>query len=139
HPLLFAACMLCLKKFELPVTSEIRCSSCNRDSQIVPRVRIPINIEDATGTIAAVVYSEDGEKHVSHTAAQLEDADAQGMDLLEKFKAEMKGTHVVAFVRSFQANGTTCYVVKMYVDAELPNYILPVSDESITQEFALKA
>ncbi|CAA0811536.1 Unknown protein [Striga hermonthica] len=134
----FGACMLCLKKFDPPVDSEIRCSSCNKDNQIVARARIPITIEDVTGTIAAVVYGEDGEKLISHTAAQLEDADAQGVDLLEKSRAEIKGTHGVAFVRSYQANGTAYAVVKLYVDAELADYILPVSDECITQESPLR-
>ncbi|CAA0842062.1 Unknown protein [Striga hermonthica] len=77
QPLWFAACSNCKKKFDLEVGSDIRCSSCDQQSQIVARARIPIYIEDETDTIAAVVYGDDAEELAGCTGAELKDAEEE--------------------------------------------------------------
>ncbi|CAA0806961.1 Unknown protein [Striga hermonthica] len=77
NSLWFAACSNCQNKFHLEVGSDMRCSSCNQQSQIVARARIPIYIEDETDTIAAVVYGDDAEELAGSTGAELKDTEEE--------------------------------------------------------------
>ncbi|CAA0824125.1 Unknown protein [Striga hermonthica] len=92
------------------------CSACNQQSEIIPRARIPIYIEDDTETIAAIVYGEDAEGLVRHAAADLKDAKDQGMSLLKRIEQRINRHHVICFVRLYQTSGTNYSIVKLYMD-----------------------
>ncbi|GER52083.1 replication protein A 70 kDa DNA-binding subunit B [Striga asiatica] len=134
QPLWFGACMNCRKKFELQVTSAILCSSCNKQSQISARARIPIKIEDGTGSIAAVVYGEDVELLTKFSGVQLQQADEKGEYILEKLDANMRGKHIVCFVRMFNVNGPSYSVVKLYKDKDQEDEPALIENEKETKQ-----
>ncbi|GER35303.1 replication protein A 70 kDa DNA-binding subunit [Striga asiatica] len=134
QPLWFGACMNCRKKFELQVTSTIICSSCNKQSQISARARIPIKIEDGTGFIAAVVYGEDAELLTKFSGVQLQQADEKGEYILEKLDANMRGKHIVCFVRMFNVNGPSYSVVKLYKDKDQEDEPALIENEKETKQ-----
>ncbi|CAA0839456.1 Unknown protein [Striga hermonthica] len=86
--------------------------------------RIPITIEDGTGSIDAVAYGQDAEKLIGKTERKV----------TRIYRKEDKRAHVVCFIRSFETNGVPNSVIKLYLDDELPDYILANTDDYMVEE-----
>ncbi|GER24484.1 replication protein A 70 kDa DNA-binding subunit [Striga asiatica] len=76
------------------------------------RCRLPITIEDQTGTMNAVIYGEDAERLITYSGNQLYEADQQGRDLTKEIAASVARHKVVCFVK--QSKSAYHTVVKLY-------------------------
>ncbi|GER30342.1 replication protein A 70 kDa DNA-binding subunit B [Striga asiatica] len=112
RPLWTATCHICRKNYNMLPNTPMKCRICREDSHVEARCRLPITIEDQTGTMNAVIYGEDAERLITYSGNQLYEADQQGRDLTKEIAASVARHKVVCFVKQSESAYHT--VVKLY-------------------------
>ncbi|GER30848.1 replication protein A 70 kDa DNA-binding subunit, partial [Striga asiatica] len=112
RPLWTTTCHICRKNYNMLPNTPMKCRICREDSHVEARCRLPITIEDQTGTMNAVIYGEDAELLITYSGNQLYEADQQGRDLSKEIAASVARHKVVCFVKQSESAYHT--VIKLY-------------------------
>ncbi|GER25267.1 replication protein A 70 kDa DNA-binding subunit B, partial [Striga asiatica] len=112
RPLWATACQICRKNYNMPPNTPMKCRSCGEDSHVEARCRLPVTIQDKTGTIYAVIYGADAEQLVPYNGNQLYEADQQGHDLTQQIAASVAQHQVICFIKHSESTHHT--IIKLY-------------------------
>ncbi|GER39455.1 replication protein A 70 kDa DNA-binding subunit B [Striga asiatica] len=94
RPLWTATCHVCLKNYNMPPNTPMKCRSCREDSHVEEaRCRLPVAIQNKIGTIYAIIYGADAEQLIPYNNNELFEAEQQSEStyhtILKLYIAEM--------------------------------------------------
>ncbi|GER43489.1 replication factor-A protein 1 [Striga asiatica] len=100
----FSACGHCHTKLEVPVGWEVKCTICQEQTNVEPRCRFVVAINDGTGVLNALIYAEDTEKLIPFTALQIYEAGKDGNNLLSEIITGFWKKTMTCFVRHYESD-----------------------------------
>ncbi|GER56403.1 CW-type Zinc Finger, partial [Striga asiatica] len=112
RPLWTTTCYICRKNYNMLPNTPMKCRIFREDSHVEARCRLPIAVEDQTGTLNVVIYGAYAERLITYSGNELYEADQQGCDLTKEIAASVARHKVVCFVKQSESAYHT--IVKFY-------------------------
>ncbi|GER30139.1 replication protein A 70 kDa DNA-binding subunit [Striga asiatica] len=110
-------------KLEVPVGWEVKCTICQEQTNVEPRCRFVVAINDGTGVLNALIYAEDAEKLIPFTALQIYEAEKEGNNLLSEIVTGFWKKTITWFVRHYESDYgypmDKYTIVKLYLEDEI--------------------
>ncbi|GER31307.1 replication protein A 70 kDa DNA-binding subunit B [Striga asiatica] len=107
-----ATCSNCRKNYNMPPNTAMKCRSCQANTYVEARCRIPMVIKDETGTLYAMIYGTDAEKIIPFSGNDLYEAEKNGQDLKGEIEALIEKHRVVCFIKYTESAYHT--ILKLY-------------------------
>ncbi|CAA0816378.1 Unknown protein [Striga hermonthica] len=112
-----ATCSNCHKNYNMPPNTTMKCRSCQANTYVEARCRIPMAIKDATGTIYAMIYGTDAERIIPFSGHDLYEAEKNGQDLKGEIEALIENLSVVCFIKYTESAYHT--ILKLYTTDDM--------------------
>ncbi|GER28242.1 replication protein A 70 kDa DNA-binding subunit B [Striga asiatica] len=107
-----ATCGNCRKNYNMPPNTAMKCRSCQADTYVEARCRIPMAIKDETGTIYAIIYGTDAERIIPFSGNDLYEAEKNGQNIKGEIEAVIEKHSVVCFIKYTESGYHT--ILKLY-------------------------
>ncbi|GER29494.1 replication protein A 70 kDa DNA-binding subunit, partial [Striga asiatica] len=107
-----ATCGNCRKNYNMPPNTAMKCRSCQADTYVEARCRIPMEIKDETGTIYAIIYGTDAERIIPFSGNDLYEAEKNGQNIKGEIEAVIEKHSVVCFIKYTESGYHT--ILKLY-------------------------